>query len=463
MRKSIITMTVVYASIFVLIISYLSYFVIVKSKDIVVHTHNRRMDPLENEVIRGDIISSDGEVIATTLNGNQQDSTRSYPRENRYAHIVGYTQRGKTGVEALANVELLRANYNLESIFKKAFNEEKFVGRDVVLTIDDRLQEVAYKALGKQKGAVVLIEPSTGKIRALVSKPDFNPNKVSANWDALISDNDNSPLLNRGFSGLYPPGSIFKIITTQAFFDEKGNNADLTYNCTGQITIDNHTIRCYNQIAHGNVNLAKAFKESCNTYFINMGLELGYKKLQKTGEKLLFNTQLPFEMEHSKSQLLTGAAPSSNELGATSMGQGRTLVTPLHMAMIASAIANDGVLMKPYVFDYSKDKKGNIKTKNLPEYVSQLFSEQDSNKFEEMMVEVVSRGTGTKAAVRGMYVGGKTGTAQNEATADHSWFIGFTGSEKPELAMAIIVENGGKGAQATVIAGKIVQAYKNYK
>lgn len=456
----IIQMASLYAIIFVMLMSYLSYFVIVKSKDIVIHTHNRRMDPLENEVVRGDILSGDGQIIATTIEG--ATSVRNYPQERKYAHIVGYTQRGKTGVEALANVELLRANYNLESIYRKTFNGDKFIGRDVVITIDHQLQEVAYNALGNQKGVVVLIEPSTGKIKALVSKPDFDANKISQTWETLIEDNTNSPLLNRALFGLYLPGSIFKIITTQAFFDNRGNNANMSYDCTGSITVDNHTIRCFNQTAHGNINLEEAFTKSCNTYFVNIGIELGAKKLKKTGEQLLFNSTLPIGLEHSKSQLLINNSASDNELAATYIGQGKTLVTPIHMAMIAAAIANDGVVMKPYILDYSKDKKGNIKTKTLPEYVSQIFQSDDARRLEQMMVQVVTQGTGSKAAAKGVYVGGKTGTAQNETDEDHSWFIGFVGkNQESELAMAIIVENGGKGAQASVVAGKIVKAYQS--
>ena len=459
MKQSIIKVGIIYTGLFILLIAYLSYFVIVKSESIVIHAHNRRMDPIENEVIRGDILSSDGKTIATTRQ-SEGNSIREYPMGSSYAHAVGYTQKGKIGIEASANVELLRANYNLESIFKRTFDGDKFPGRDIVLTIDHRLQEVARNALGNHKGAVVLIESSTGKIKALVSKPDFDPNKLSQSWEQLRTDEENSPLVNRGTSGLYPPGSIFKIITAEAFLDQNGSEADLPYTCTGQLTVGDHTIRCFNGTVHGELDLANAFRQSCNTYFINMGMEMGTKKLKRTGEDLFFNAKLPISMEHSASQLLKDNKPSDEELAATSIGQGKTLVTPLHMAMLAASIANEGILMEPYMVDYSQDKKGNIKTKNLPDYIGPIMNSDHAKRIEKMMVEVVRSGTGTRAAVDGMYVGGKTGTAENESSQDHSWFIGFAGSESPDISMAIIIESAGKNASASSIAHEIIKEYK---
>lgn len=462
MKKSIIKVGFIYVSLFIILIGYLSYFVIVKSESIVIHSHNRRMDPLEDEIVRGDILSSDGQLIATTATGGGI-TARIYPEGNKYAHAVGYTQKGKTGIEAFANVELLRADYNLESIYRRTFEDEKFKGRDITLTIDNRLQEAAYNALAGHKGAIVMIESSTGKIKAFVSKPDFDPNTVSQNWDSLITDETNTPLVNRASSGLYPPGSIFKIVTAAAFLDEHGSEADLPYRCTGQITTDDNTIRCFKDQVHGELELESAFSESCNTYFINMGMDIGAKKLRKTGEGFFFNKGLPTAMEHSKSQLLKSDKPSDAELSATYIGQGKTLVTPLHMAVMTAAIANDGVLMKPYMVDYSKNKKGTIKMKNLPEYVGEIISPEDAKRIEALMIKVVEGGTGTRAAVSGMYVGGKTGTAENESDKDHSWFIGFAGTEMPEISMAIIVESAGGDISASTIANQMVNAYQNCK
>ena len=458
-KKTITQVGFIFVVMFTVLIGYLSYFVIVKSESIVIHSHNRRMDPIENEVIRGDILSSDGEVIATTL-AKGDDGVRQYPKGSTYAHAVGYTQKGKTGVEAFANVELLRANYTLESIFKRTFDGAKFHGRDVVLTIDHQLQEVAQKALGNYKGAIVVLESSTGKIKAFVSKPDFDPNKISQNWEDLITDKAKTPLVNRAFSGLYPPGSIFKIVTTETFLEKNGPEADLAYTCTGEITTDNNTIRCFNGKAHGQLDLESAFRQSCNTYFINMAIQMGQKDLRKVGERLLFNTALPISIDHSKSQLLTGSHIADAELSATSIGQGKTLVTPIHMAMIAASIANEGLLMKPYIVDYSQTNKGNVKTKNLPEYIGPIMSPEDAKRIEKLMVEVVANGTGKSAGVGNMYVGGKTGTAENENTKDHSWFIGFAGQERGDVSMAIIIENAGKDISASSVAGKIIDQYK---
>lgn len=445
---------------FIVLIGYLTYFTAIKQKQISVHPYNTRMNHLEEEVVRGDIYDTNMKLLATVKEGE-----RYYPKTSLYAHVVGYAQRGKTGVEALANTELLYPDYTLTSVFKNAFLNEKFEGRDIVLTLDDRYQTAISEALGSFKGGVVVLEPSTGKIKALYSNPTFNPNNINEDWETLTGDIKNSPLVNRGTNGLYPPGSIFKTITALALLEQdKGSVQGFTHECMGQITGDNYTIQCYNKTAHGKVDLKTAFYKSCNTYFAKLSEELSVKDVRNTAERLGFNKVLHFDMDHTLSKFQLLETDSSFEKAVTYIGQGKTLTTPLHMAIITAAIANDGIMMKPYLLDYSMGQKGSVKVKYLPQYEKAILDEASANTLQDMMVGVVNEGTASKLKRKNLVIGGKTGTAQNETQEDHSWFIGFAkdeNSDKGDIAFAVIVENGGKGSKALQVTQKILEVYQS--
>lgn len=456
-KKIVYSILGLFVTIFLLLAGYMTYFTVFESKDIAVHPYNRRLDHLEGEVVRGTIYDTNGNILAVTENGE-----RVYPYKSRYAHAVGYAGVGKYGAESLANIELLYPDYNLKSIFENTFTGKKFEGRDVVLTLDDRLQKASEEAMEGYKGAVVILEPSTGKIKTMYANPTFDPNEIAANWDNLVSDEENSPLINRVTQGLYPPGSIFKIIPTIAFLESYPEYENIVYECTGRIRKEDYSIKCYNEIAHGKITLKEAFEKSCNTYFVNLQDYVFAKNLQEVGERLLFNKAFPLNMEYSKSRLDLSKNNTEFDLSATYIGQGKTLVTPIHMAMLASMIANDGVLMEPYIFDYSKNEKGKVLLKNLPSYHKALVDEKTVKILQELMREVVDTGTASKLSTRGLMVGGKTGTAENETGKDHSWFIGFAQNEErpeEEIAFAIIVENGGQGAKALEITQQILRAF----
>lgn len=461
-KKTIYIITSIFVGMFALLILYLAYFTAIKQKQISVHPYNTRLNNLEQEVIRGDIYDTNMKLLATTVNNK-----RNYPKGNLYAHVVGYSQRGKTGIEALANTELLYPDYNIAALFKNAFSGEKFQGRDIVLTLDDRYQTAIAKAMKGKKGAVIVIEPSTGKIKAMYGSPGFDPNNINEDWESLTEDAKNSPLLNRTTSGLYPPGSTFKIITTIAYMNQnKGKNLDFTHECTGKITGDGYSIQCYNKTAHGKLDLKGAFYKSCNTYFVKLSEMVSVKSLKGAAEKLGFNEPLHFDMDYAESKFQLEETESAFEKAATYIGQGKTLTTPLHMAMIASCIANDGVMMKPYLLDYSMNKKGNVKVKYLPQYEEAMIDEEMTKTLQDMMIGVVKEGTATKLKRKHITVGGKTGTAQNETSEDHSWFVGFAkynSEDKNKIAFAVIVENSGKGAKAQDVTENILSVYEKIK
>ena len=459
-KKMIYTVAAIFMIIFAVLIGYLVYFTIFKQKEMSIHSQNNRLNGLESEVVRGNIYDHKRELLATT----DEKGNRVYPYDNLYAHVVGYSQYGKTGVEALVNSELLYPNYSFLSIFKMAFMNEKFKGRDVVLTLDHNYQTAIAEAMSGKRGGVVVMEATTGKIKAMYSSPNFDPNQIGINWSELNSDEENSPLLNRATKGLYPPGSIFKVITTLAYM-RQSNALDFHYHCKGSISGDNYTIKCYNGTAHGEIDLKEAFAKSCNSYFVALSEALPNGALKAAAEGVGFNEPLEVNFGYSASRFNLTSTDSAFEKAATAIGQGRTLTTPLHMAMLAASIANDGVSMKPYLVEYAMKQNGQIKDRNMPVVGQTLMTEEEAYTLQELMEGVLDFGTAVTLPEKGLVVGGKTGTAQNETSADHSWFMGYAkdpnDESKAPIAFAVVVEGGGKGAQALSVSNSILGSYRS--
>ena len=384
--------------IFVSLIGYMGYFNIWAREDIISSPYNSRQNQAQERILRGSILSSDGQTLAYTQADSEGNETRIYPYGNMFAHVVGYEANGKNGLEALANSSLMSTHHDYIDRLKNEILEQKNPGDNVVTTLNTRLQEVAYNALGGYDGAVVVMDPQTGAVLASVSKPDFDPNTVEANWDALVNDTTNSSLLNRATQGAYPPGSIFKVVMALAYLREHGTLEDFSYNCTGSITQDGHTIPCIYGEVHGQVDFTTAFAESCNTAFVQMGLDLGADAIQETAEDLLFNKELPISLDYRKSTIDVKESEGIPFLMQSSIGQGTTLVSPMHMAMITSAIANGGVLMEPYYIDHVENDSGDvIKTTQASSY-KELMSESEAQTLKSLMTEVVNSGTGTQLA-----------------------------------------------------------------
>lgn len=461
-KKMIYTVAAIFMIIFGILIGYLIYFTVFEQKKMSMHPQNSRLNNLESEVLRGDIYDSKRRLLATT----DGEGNRVYPYDNLYAHVVGYSQYGKTGVEALANSELLYPNYNFLSIFKMAFMNEKFKGRDIVLTLDHEYQKAIAEAMVGKKGGVVVMEATTGKIKAMYASPNFDPNQIQVDWSKLNSDEENSPLLNRATKGLYPPGSIFKVVTTLAYM-RQSETLDFHYNCTGSISGDNYTIKCYNGKAHGEVDLTQAFAKSCNSYFVALSETLPNGALKEAAEAIGFNQLLGVDFGYSQSRFSLTSTDSAFEKAATAIGQGRTLTTPLHMTMLAATIVNDGVSMKPYLIEYAMKQNGQIKDRQMPEVDKILMTEEEAYTLQELMEGVLDFGTAVTLPEKGLVVGGKTGTAQNETAEDHSWFMGYakdpSDESKAPIAFAVVVEGGGKGAQALSVSNSILEAYRNNK
>lgn len=446
--------------IFVSLIGYLIYYNVALSQDFINSPYNTRQDTFADRVVRGDIVSSEGEVLATTSVSEDGTETRVYPYSNMFAHVVGYDSNGKSGLESEANYSLLSSHsFFLEQI-QNELQGDKNQGDTVVSSLSVTLQSAAYNALGSYNGAVVVMEPSTGRILAMVSKPDFDPNTISTEYSALVSDENNSSLLNRATNGAYPPGSTFKVVVALDYFRTYGSLEGFSYLCEGSITVDEHTISCYNGNVHGQEDLYSAFAYSCNCAFAEIGLSLGGDSLKDTAEDLLFNQSLPLT-SYRTSTFSADSSSASALLMQTSIGQGDALVSPMHMALITCAIANDGILMQPTLIDQVVSSDGDVVDTTEAEVYKRLMTSNEANVLGELMKDVVEYGTATGLSGRGYTVAGKTGSAEyDEQGSSHSWFIGYSNVDDPDLVVAVIAEGGGTGSQTAVpIAAAVFDAY----
>ncbi|MFV0528923.1 MAG: peptidoglycan D,D-transpeptidase FtsI family protein [Lachnospiraceae bacterium] len=449
--------------IFVSLIGYLAYFSIFVSGTIIDSPYNKRIDSLAETIVRGNIESADGQVLAHTNTDESGTETRVYDYGDVFAHAVGYSTQGTTGLESLANYELLHSSAFIGERIVNDLRDEKNTGDTVVTSLDTRLQQAAYQALGDNRGAILVMNPSIGEILAMVSKPDFDPNSLDADWETLSTDEEQSSLLNRATQGLYPPGSTFKIVTALTYLRTGHSVEDFSYYCEGSITKADSTVSCAGGSVHGQEDLAAAFANSCNCAFVEMGVSEGATALRTVSEELLFNSALDYELPYSKSSVTVDENSGVPLLMRTAIGQGETLATPLQMALITSAIANDGLLMKPTLISEIKDHNGNSIEKTEAAAYTNLMTAQEAQILTTLMEGVVTNGTATDLSGRGYTSAGKTGTAEYGTDGQsHSWFVGFSNVEDPDIVVSIVVENGGDGnASAVPMAAEIFDTYYN--
>lgn len=465
-NREIILITYLFAGLFLLIIGYYVHFMLRDSEEVINNPYNKRQDLLAEQIVRGDILSADGKVLAHTIVDSDGNETRDYPFKNMYAHVVGRFSKGKTGLESSENFHLLTSHINTISKIVKELSGGKNIGDSVVTTLDNRLQKAAYDALGNHRGAVVVMDPSSGKILAMVSKPDYNPNEINDIWDELTKEDTGdtdkaSPLVNRATQGLYPPGSTFKILTALEYVRENPDYEDYQYDCTGKGVFNSVTINCYNNKAHGEVDLKESFAKSCNSSFSNIGVTLNMSSFRKLCDAFLFNQSIPIDMLYNKSSFVLNGKSPKDQIPQTAIGQGQTQITPLHNALIVSAVANGGVMMKPYVVDRIESQSGETVKKYLPEMVKTVMTPKESEILTSFMTETVNSGTAVSLKNNHYTVAGKTGSAEfMEGKPAHAWFVGFAPAEKPEIAVSIVVEGVGTGSDYAVpIADKIFKTY----
>lgn len=462
-RKHIIVSGGIFVFFFAVLIGNMSYFVATNQQELINNSYNSRQEILLSQNYRGSIYSRDGDVLAETVLDVSQGEARVYPYANLFSHIVGYSTQGRMGVEALANYYLINTDIRLSSKVANDMAGVKNPGDNVYTTLDVELQEIADRQLGIYRGAIVVTEVSTGKVLVMVSHPDFDPNEISEIWDSLLQDDSSSVLVNRVTQGMYPPGSTFKIVTALEYIRQNTNTFEqYSFHCPGYYKSGQNRINCYHGTNHGKVNFVTSFARSCNASFANIGMSLDRNLFRETLDGLLFDRELPITLSYSQSHVNISDGMTDGEMMQTSIGQGRTQISPMHLNMITSAIANGGVLMEPYVVDRVESAEGNVVKSFPPKTYGRLMTQEESDILREMMTEVVESGTATRLSGREYTAAGKTGSAEyNTSTGDsHSWFTGFAPAEDPQVCVTIIVEGAGSGGDYAVpMARRLFDGY----
>ena len=463
-NKVVVSTMIIFSILFLAMAGYYAYFVSVESKKIAKNDYNKRFDSFSQTVVRGNILSDSGEILAYTKEVDGKEE-RIYPFGKLFAHAVGLYNYGQTGIELAYNYDLLNSTVDGIEEIKNEFSGDKLQGDNVVTTLNRKLQEKAYKAMGKNDGAVIALDPETGKVVSMVSNPTFNPNKVGEMWDKLLSDDSKSSvLLNRVTQGLYTPGSTFKIFTATEYLKEHdGSDEEFSYHCSGVQSFNGFKMRCYGNSYHGNEDLKEAFANSCNGAFATIGTELDLDKFSTNMEKrFFFNTQIPIDLKTKQSNFSLSANDSEFDITQTAIGQGKTLVTPMHMAIIVDAIANEGYLIKPHIVDKVQNSKGKVVKEFDRESYGRVFSKNEAATLKEYMKAVVEQGTARSLNGRGYDAYGKTGTAQLNKETDkvNSWFVGWAEKDGKKLCVCVVIENVSEGsASATETAGKVFDEY----
>ncbi len=453
-NKRIIHVLVVICLMFLSLVTYLLYFNMFQAEEVAGNPYNKRQWEDEKFVKRGDIYDSTGVLLAETeVEGESR--IRRYPKGKLYSHVIGYYSKtyGKSQLEMTYDKELLG-----HGDITISFNELRS-GYDLNLTISHSLQQYAYDQLAGRKGAVVALEPKTGRILAMVSFPDFDPNATSleANWNAIVERED-SPLLARATQGLYAPGSTYKIATASAAY-AKGKIGE-TFEDTGAFEKGSFKVENYGGKSYGQIDLKRAFALSSNFAFCSLGYDMGPETVLETAEKFGINKSFDFDLAMSNSQIQYKKM-YQEDAALVSIGQGQLLMTPLQVAMMGAAVANDGKIMKPYVVDRITTASGVTLSTTRPGTLYQAMSPDCAKYLDELMQEVVKSGTGTGARISGITVAGKTGTAENETNRDHAWFVGYAPAEDPQIAVAVLLEydGGAGGTNAGPIARNVMRKY----
>ena len=431
-----------------------------------------------------------------------RETRRVYCYPEVVSHIIGYTGEvsvdeiekwseqerkigdyvGRGGIEQSYDVYLQgkdggwQVEVNAKGYRIKAF---KYVppqaGSNVYSTVDLKLQKAAYDALKSSstgRGAVVVLDTRTGAVKALVSCPGFDANKAGAKDFGRYLKDKNLPLFNRSLQAVYPPGSVFKIITFAAAVELLNIDSEKTVRCTGSFELGNRHYSCWYKPGHGAVNLISALARSCNVYFYQLGLKLGIGNLEKYARKFYFGQKTDIDLPNEKKGFVPSPEWKKSKLkmpwlyGDTvifAIGQGALLVTPIQMAYVMSAVANRGVCRKPYIVDRIVDFNGNEVYKHALEFGGRIdLSDKTWSLLYKALLETVESGAGIRSKISGVKIAGKTGTAQNPHGSDHAWFVSYAPADAPEIAIAVVVENGGGGGlNAVPISRKIYETYFN--
>ncbi len=384
---------------------------------------------------RGVIFDRNGKQLAiSTLDGEIYG--RRYETQS-LSHVVGYFHQryGMAGLERL-------------------YHEDLSMGRSLITTLDLNLQKAAEQALHEKVGAIVAIKPSTGEILTLASSPGVDGNELDGNWPDYLSD-VRSPFLNRATHGLYPPGSVIKPIVYAGALEEKLVEEEQVWGDEGFLVLQNRSISNFGGKAHGSINTDQALAVSSNVVFARLAISLGNDVL-KYFERFGLGQRTPSELRNL-SGFVPGRVSSDYDAAQLGIGQGELLVTPLQMALVSSTIANGGVMMQPFVV---QEVRGGLKMRQItrPQLIGEVLPSSIAARVRDSMVLAAIEGTAQTSFSPSLDYAAKTGTAQSGQGGDHAWFIGFAPSERPVVAVAVLIEHGGTGSQVAAPIGAMILA-----
>ncbi len=465
MNRQIVKLFGFIVVLFAILVGFTSYWSVFDAKALKEKEANKRPLLEQQQIRRGRILAADGTVIAKSVpkgRGEARHYVRRYPEGALFGHPIGYSfvNQGDSEFERFHNAELVGEESEFGSILDQLTGRNQ-EGDDIVTNIDAAAQRVALSDLEEQGfGAVVAIEPSSGEVKVMASNKPYDPNRVPYELKKLNLNVVETPLLNRATQGLYPPGSTFKVVTAAAGLESGAITPETTIVAPGTLIDEGHVLaNDFNQ-DWGAISLDTALTNSVNTWFGQLGQKVGQDQLFETMEKFGFNSTPPIDLpnEGRESEVAASGVYDENrrllhrsdpvDLARVAIGQERLLTTPLQVAMVAAAVANGGKLMKPQIWNRVVDPDGRVVKRLDPSTYSEPLSAQTAAELTTAMEGVVREGTGTNAAIPGVGVAGKTGTAETPGNQscgggeaeNQAWFMGFAPADEPKIAIAASIE-----------------------
>jgi peptidoglycan glycosyltransferase len=463
-----------FALLFAILVGFTAYWSVVDAEGLEDNPDNRRALIEEQTIPRGLIYARDGNTLLARNRAVRRDGTRifvrHYPRAGQFAHPIGYSfiENGRRSLELSRNDALVGEENEFESILA-GLEDRASEGQDVITNLDVAGTEAAVAGLAGRKGSVVAIEPETGKVRVMVSIPEYDPNQIPDAFRS-INQNPDQPLLNRSTQELYPPGSTFKVVTAAAALDSGRVQPESIIDGSSPKTISGVPLENSGGQSFGAISFTDALTNSVNTVFAQVGEDIGRETLVEYMRRFGFYEDP--ELDYPDFQMIPSGIINGDgdyvddgfDVGRVAIGQGglegEIRSSPVQMALVAAAIANDGKLMQPRLTDHIRRKDGRVAERIRPDLQSEVVKPETAEQLTAMMGRVVEEGTGTAAALSGIQVAGKTGTAEVGEFREFTqpWFICFAPLDDPQLAVAVTLERQPAGSQGGTVAAPIAKS-----
>ena len=428
-------------------------------------SRNTRYRSAKSSVIPGNIIDRNGVTVATTDENGKRVYQSNILSRSAMVHLLGDTDGNiANGVESFQANYLLGFETGLSERVNALLKGETKRGDNVVITADSKLATEIVQIFRNTEnlrgkcGAAVVTNYKTGEVLALISLPVYDPQNITD----TVRNSTQHPFWNRATQSTLPPGSTFKIITAIAMLENMPDAETHVFNCTGATQVMNRYITDYGNDQHGDITLGRAFRLSCNNCFAQAALLMGDQALRKTAENFGFNDNFLFRDLVVENSSYPTKDRNTFEIAWSGAGQSKVVATPLHLCMIAGAIANDGVMMEPRLLSRVESPTGVVRMRNTPKVYRTVCSAQTAQVIDGYMKDVVKSGTGTRAKVDGVTIAGKTGSAEsslNGVDVTHAWFAGYMDDDRYPYAVSVLVENGGTGGSVAAPAAQKIFEY----